>query len=295
MPGWCRIASLVMALGLSACAAPPRPADLTLPSGAVRREFFEVEVRVHRYSARGARVPDEAFAHAVATLERHLGRGVRVVDHGEMDSGWGVDGPIAPILDGGRPIGAAEIAGRGGRYLVAEGAGVLGAIDQRVIAGYEESPTRALVLVEPGTILVVELPGPEGGAGVTGYATALAVAAGGSTERRTGVVVLSRSAIARRSGLFVSESRLAQWTLTHEIGHVLGVPASNTHIWKVPGLGPHCTHPECVMYTGLDWRVVVTGLLTGWPLDYCERCAAELGEARAAASSSGASGTDAGG
>jgi predicted Zn-dependent protease len=103
---------------------------------------------------------------------------------------------------------------------------------------------------------------------------------GAEPVRRSGTVVLCRSAIKRRSNWFVSEAKLAQWTLTHEIGHVLDVPASNTHKWLVPGLGVHCTRPECVMYTGLDWRVVVTGVLKGWPMDFCELCRGELERAR---------------
>jgi hypothetical protein len=34
------------------------------------------------------------------------------------------------------------------------------------------------------------------------------------------------------------------------------------------------------MYTGFDWRVLWTGLVTGWPLDFCDDCAKELESAR---------------
>jgi len=80
-----------------------------------------------------------------------------------------------------------------------------------------------------------------------------------------------------------STRNLWEWTLTHAAGHVLGVPAKNSHVWVVPGLGPHCTRPECVMYTGVDWRVVLSGLLHGWLIDFCASCAGELADARAQA------------
>jgi hypothetical protein len=143
--------------------------------------------------------------------------------------------------------------------------------------------------LEPGTVLVV----PVGGVGVTGYLSWRGDQREGAGQ--TPIVVLKPETVAHRSGLFVSAAKLSEWTLTHELGHVLNVPASNTHAWIVPGLGGnHCTHPECVMYTGFDWRVLWTGIVRGWPMDFCELCSAEIRAAREAAAA-GEAGRAAGG
>src|SRR5690606_19379413 len=102
--------------------------------------------------------------------------------------------------------------------------------------------------VEPTDILVV----PAAGDGVTGYLTWRDDPA--LEGSRVAVVVVHPEAIERVANPFVKAGKLLEWTLTHEIGHALGVPASHEHMWIVPGLGGHhCTHPECVMYTGFDW------------------------------------------
>jgi hypothetical protein len=279
----------VVLLCVAGCAAPPHPADATLTSSEIRADLFTApQVRLHRYSAAGARIPDAAFTEAVATIERHLGRGIEVIDHGEQAGGWSADGPTAPIQDGGRAVSVSDVAAAGGRYtLAAADHGIVGVADRSSLPGHEGEPSRLLPLAEDGTIIVVEWPGTEDGGGVTGFTSMLVI----GSELKPGVVVLCRSAIHRRSNWFVSESKLTRWTLTHEIGHVLGVPASSTHKWIVPGLGVHCTHPECVMYTGVDWRVVVTGLLKGWPLDFCDPCKAELERARVEAAGGAAGGS----
>jgi hypothetical protein len=129
-------------------------------------------------------------------------------------------------------------------------------------------------LLDQGSIVVLPLVNQ----GVTGY---LSWRDCPTTGTRVPIVVLHDEAIARRSGLFVKREKLYEWTLTHEIGHALGVPAANSHTWVVPGLGGnHCTHPECVMYTGFDWRVLWTGIVRGWPIDFCRQCTEELRQAR---------------
>jgi hypothetical protein len=264
------------------CAAPLRPGDASILSNQVRPEFFTApEVRLHRFSAQGARMPDAAFRAALATIERRLHRPVRVIDHGEA-TGWGTGGPVAPIQDHGRAVTGADVEAAGGVYrLSSPQDGILGAA---AFGNPTGGVGNSFVLAEPGTIVVVELPGPLDGVGVTGLADKMAVeTADGPPRWRQGTVVLEHSVIHRRSNWFVSESKLFQWTLTHEVGHVLGVPASNTHIWAVPGLGPHCTDPRCVMYTGFDWRVLWTGIVRGWPMDFCEKCSKELEAARSAA------------
>jgi hypothetical protein len=153
----------------------------------------------------------------------------------------------------------------------------LPAVSDDVLAAVVDDLARQGAL-DDGAILVVLLAGD----GVTGYLQWRHSQAIGAPVP---IVVLQPQAIQRRSGLFVKREKLWEWTLTHEIGHVLGVPASNTHTWAVPGLGNHCTRPECVMYTGFDWRVLWTGIVRGWPMEFCGLCAEELREARQQAAS----------
>ena len=274
------IAFALLLTMLQACAAPSQAGDPEIPDREPRTDLLACsELRLHRYSAKGSRIPDEAVRAAVATIERHTGRTIRVIDHGEADSRWGVGGPLAPIQDNGHPISGADIAAANNRYLLATpDDGILGAADVGEAGG-------VLPLVEPNTIILVELPGTEDGSGVTGYAGRVTIDAGPRppSTSQEGMVVLLHSALVHRSGFFVSRTKLCQWTLTHELGHVLHVPESHTHTWFVPGLGPHCTNPNCVMYTGFDWRVLWTGIVRGWPMDFCDECTAELARVRAVA------------
>lgn len=279
-------ASLLVAAALAmGCAVPAREGDPSIASGNVREEYFRgPSVRLHVFSVNNARVPEGALRRSVRTIERHLGCPVEVIDHGSQRIDLTAEGelshaPIIPPVDPeGRPIEPGQLAGAPQWFDVPD-RGLLGVAQ---IGFWSRGPDHTEPLIRPiiddNVIIALALPGPPNGQGVTGYATAIPVR--DPKTLRTGLVVLNASVIEERSNWFVSSDKLYEWTLTHEIGHVLGVPASNSHIWPVPGLGPHCTQPQCVMYTGLDWRVVVSGLLHGWPLDYCELCAAELGAAR---------------
>jgi predicted Zn-dependent protease len=91
-------------------------------------------------------------------------------------------------------------------------------------------------------------------------------------------IVFSASGVRAMRGPFFSER--AAWVLvqTHELGHVLGVPASSDHTWH----DGHCTEPRCVMYPKTDWRSVMAGILAlGPPRGFCAKCEAELRSARA--------------
>ena len=80
--------ALIAALLLCSCAAPPQSADPRIPSREVRADLFTApQVRVHRFSYAGARIPDPAFNAAIVTVERHLGRSITVIDHGEQSGG----------------------------------------------------------------------------------------------------------------------------------------------------------------------------------------------------------------
>jgi len=269
---------LALALCLCGCRVPPRAGDPTIQAPSVNEAAFRQQViYLHVVGVDGAEVPSRAVERSVKTISKHLGRPIEVCVHEPARmSEEGVFGNATfPVRDQGRVLGPADVSVASPVHrLSTPDRGVLGVVGRNI---GDEIWAKVIPLTGPEAILVAAHPGPKGGRGVTGYATAVACENG---DFRTGLVVLHESVIKERSGFFVAEERLWEWTLTHEIGHVLGVPASNTHLWRVPGLGPHCTHPECVMYTGLDWRVVVSGLLRGWPLDFCAECTSELRAAR---------------
>lgn len=275
----------MLAVFLAGCSVPPHPADPSLPSLAVRLPHFAApEFRLHVVGINGAQIPDTALTHSAATLSKHLGRPVRIIQHPPITyppEALANDPATFPVYDNGRALTDADLRALGSRpYLLhTPDHGLLGVVGAPQPDGY----VFPLPYVEPAVALVVVAPGTP--AGVTGLTTGVAVAPEGA--RQPAMIFLRDAAIARQSNVFVPRAKLYQWTLTHELGHVLGVPASNTHKWPVPGLGPHCTHPECVMYTGLDWRVVASGLLQGWPLDFCPECAAELKAARQSAAHPG--------
>jgi len=73
----------------------------------------------------------------------------------------------------------------------------------------------------------------------------------------------------------ISDTQAWKIVLTHEVGHRLGVPAKKTHNKK-----GHCTSRECIMYAKPDWKAVVSVLFHGMPYDFCDKCKAELAEAK---------------
>jgi len=90
---------------------------------------------------------------------------------------------------------------------------------------------------------------------------------------------------ARRS--ILSSQVMHELVLKHELGHVLRVPADASHTSgdsASGGPGGHCTHPECLLYWGVDTRSVLTGLMRlGPPKDLCRVCRAEVAAAQAGA------------
>lgn len=268
-------------ISAAGCAVPPQSADPSLSSYPVRADYFLAPVvRIHIQMFEGTSIPDEAVWGTVRTLERHLARPIEIVCHSPVVYPTDPDEFIAiapfPVREDERLIGRAEVAAAHPEpYRLARPfEGLLGAKGNQLASGQWQ----VWPLLEPGTILVVILPGSEDGRGVTGHTATAAFEPDG--RYHSGTAVLYQSPIRRRSNWFVSEAKLWEWTLTHEIGHILGVPANREHKWIVKGLGIHCTHPECVMYTGVDWRVVLSGLLHGWPLDFCEVCSEEMRKVR---------------
>lgn len=282
MPRWlgvlmCGLA-MISAVG---CAVPPHAANPSLSSSPVRADYFRAPVvRIHIQMYEGTSIPREAVWGTVRTLERHLGRPIEIVCHTPVVYPTDPDEFRAvapfPVRDGERIVGTADVAAvHPEPYRLEQPCeGLVGALGNQLASGQWQ----VWPLLEPGTILVMVLPGSEDGRGVTGHTAGAAFEPDGGYA--TGTAVLCQGPIEERSNWFVSEAKLWEWTLTHEIGHILHVPSDQEHKWIVPGLGIHCTHPECVMYTGIDWRVVLSGLLHGWPLDFCEVCSEEMKKAR---------------
>ena len=73
----------------------------------------------------------------------------------------------------------------------------------------------------------------------------------------------------------ISDTQAWKIVLTHEVGHRLGVPAKKTH-----NKAGHCTSRECIMYARPDTKAVLSVLFHGMPYDFCDKCKAELREAK---------------
>jgi len=73
----------------------------------------------------------------------------------------------------------------------------------------------------------------------------------------------------------ISDTQAWKIVLTHEVGHRLGVPAKIDH-----NKAGHCTSRECVMYARPDTKAVLSVLFHGMPYDFCDKCKAELREAK---------------
>jgi len=87
--------------------------------------------------------------------------------------------------------------------------------------------------------------------------------------------VVAYNAVNINNAPVISDIQAWKIVLTHEVGHRLGVPSDKSHNEKF-----HCTHRECVMYARPDWQTVVSVISSGMPYDFCDKCKAELREAK---------------
>jgi len=87
--------------------------------------------------------------------------------------------------------------------------------------------------------------------------------------------IVAYNAININNAPVITDTQAWKIVLTHEIGHRFHVPAKGDH----NKLG-HCTSRECVMYARPDWQAVVSVIFNGMPYDFCDRCKAELIEAK---------------
>jgi len=94
-----------------------------------------------------------------------------------------------------------------------------------------------------------------------------------SHSDRTNIVAYN--AININNSPVITDTQAWKIVLTHEVGHRFHVPANSDH----NKMG-HCTSRECVMYARPDWQAVVSVIFNGMPYDFCDKCKAELIEAK---------------
>lgn len=283
--------ALILAAGLAAmglatggCAIKPREADPAFGSREVNGELINAPViRVEVLGVNGAAVPVGALERSLRYVESLVGGRIEVHDRGRILLPATEEGDLAlpfswPLEAEGRALEPADF----GPDRVYRMAGSAPCVQGAVLVDLWGGEVMMEPLAPPGTILIACMPRDWGAAPVTGYHRALSrldeagdvVSGGGS------LIVLQRREIVRRSGGLVERSKLWEWTLTHELGHALRVPADAGRTWSGPHPGAHCTRPECVMYAAADWRSVASGLMNGWPLRFCGECEGEIAAAR---------------
>jgi len=92
--------------------------------------------------------------------------------------------------------------------------------------------------------------------------------------------IVAYNAININNSPVITDTQAWKIVLTHEVGHRFHVPAKSEH----NKMG-HCTSRECVMYARPDWQAVVSVIFNGMPYDFCDKCKAELVEAKKQCSS----------
>lgn len=78
----------------------------------------------------------------------------------------------------------------------------------------------------------------------------------------------------------VTRKRYWYVVILHELCHALMVPSDPSHGWQAG----QCTHPECILYPGIDKRSIWAAILRlGPPRGLCRACRREIRVAQAAA------------
>lgn len=283
------LATILGGLGAIAtgCAVPERA-----PSPASGPRLFEnddlvraKEVVVELVRFNGAELPAEPLERALRTVAGHLRGTLTLVDRGSVGAHYDERGRLVRVE---WPFGAGEDGGVAGpgRFSRSDG-GVVGLQETLVDDG--EAPDSGdehglllwPVLHRDALLILVE---DRRKSDVAGFITAIPVAGsaehpGESLRLWLREVHLFPRVVRRRARLpLVTEAKLWQWLIVHELGHALDVPVD--HRRAAHRRGKHCVRPDCVMYSPADWRAVMQIVLHGRPLDFCGGCAAELVQAR---------------
>ncbi len=275
------ILALLLALS-SSCRVPAHAPDARAERKSIARELVNAPVvHVELVRVNGAAIPEVAWSHALATLGRHVRGEIVVHEREPLTLGVGGKNTLFEAFEWPLDVDAAQLVER---ELVA-GAWYELSHDGEPIATVSVGPdgTRHATPIAPrDTLLVAVLPRDPSMGSLHGWCrpTSRIEHESGRFVSGGSLIVLQSDVILAHAWWPVSAEKLFEHTLVHELGHALGLPADPARTWIGPHSGAHCTHPECALYPAFDWRAVLSGILHGWPLDFCEACKAEIAAAR---------------
>jgi predicted Zn-dependent protease len=290
----CCVVCMVLCV-LSGCHLPPRAADPNAWSRGVKRELvLAPAVHIEVLRVNDADVPEAIWRRVLDRFSRYVAGEVVVTDHGRIDLPADSRGDLLeafdwPIADEHGPITVERMVAEGRERML---------LDSHVIVSAQRvemrDPEGGLVgeWIEPsvpGNVVLLAIVPADPGYNHTGYMRGLHMLCddGGAMAWRVGgaLVTVQVNVINRRAMFGPAQRALLEWTLFHELGHALGVPADPSRITMK--LGAHCTYPHCVMYSPVDLRWIVSLFLNGWPMELCAKCDEELREALEAAREEG--------
>ncbi|MBK7876925.1 MAG: hypothetical protein IPJ77_14465 [Planctomycetes bacterium] len=276
--------ALVLGASTGCRAAPHAPDARARVTRVDARLVNAASVRVELVRVNGVRVADEAWSRALATLRACVAGPVEVVEHAPLALPANERGELLapfewPVVAPGERDPNAVVE----RELLP---GAWSALErERELVGlvsFDPDGARSTwPVVAPNVLLVALVRRDAGARELHGWCRPLyALDAGGALVPSGSLIVLQTDVIAARASWLVSETKLAQHTLVHEFGHALGLPVDPGRAWIGPHFGAHCTVPRCVLYPAFDWRSVWSGVLDGWPLEFCAACRGELAAVR---------------
>jgi len=270
---------------MSGCHLPPRDADAHAQAPGVNRDLvLAPTVRIELLRVNDANVSEDIWDRVMERFRSCVRGDIVITDHGRIELPADDRGDLLehfswPLSDEHGPLTVERMVAEGREWLPLD----LPAVEGVQLVSMRE-PEGDLVRrwlepsVPPNVVYVAILP-REPEYEHTGYWRALwkidADEDGEVQWRRGGsLVTVQLNVISRRAMFGWAQRRLLEWTLFHELGHALGVPADASHVTMM--LGVHCTYPHCVMYSPVDLRWVVSLLLNGWPMDLCSVCREEI-------------------
>jgi hypothetical protein len=284
-----KILSLMMgtgAIALGGCHLPPRAADPHASPLGVNRELVRAPiVHIELLRVNDAQIPQDIWDRVMDRVRQHITGEIVVTDHGRRELPADDQGDLIERFEWpfGEQFGEAgavtvESMRQDDRYWLP--------IDSHLLYGMalvtERDEHGEFIhewiepSVPPNVIFLAILPGDPGW-NHTGYHRRMWTLEHGEEFAWTmggSVVTIQTNVIHRRAHFNWARRRLVEWTLFHELGHALGVPADPSHVTML--LGVHCTYPHCAMYSPVDLRWFISLFLNGWPMELCQTCTEEI-------------------